>query len=83
MSSTNRQGLLSEDGRGENSLFIQSIQFSNDKLLKDLLRGAAIREIDTPDSLGRTPLYHAVIQNAYVCARLLLEAGGEWSKEHF
>lgn len=69
-------------GGGPDSLYPgkllhQAALWANAELLEDLLHGDEIRELNTPDSSGRTALFDACTNADPACARILLQAGGQ------
>lgn len=69
-------------GGGPDSLYPgkllhQAALWGNAELLEDLLHGDEIKELNTPDTSGRTALFDACTNADPACARILLQAGGE------
>ena len=64
-----------EETRG--CLLHQAALYNNIELLQSLLEGDERKNIDAQDMFGRTPLYTAVTNDAFLCAQLLLRIGGK------
>jgi len=75
---SDRKGVVMEDGY-PGALLQQAAIFNNVELIGSLLEGPEEKNINAPDSFGRTALYTSISNESYECSRLLLTKGGESS----